>query len=131
MVKDAEAHAEDDRKQLEVVQARNHLDALVHSVKKSLGEYGDKVGADEKGKIEAALKDAEELLKQKDAEKDALEAKAQALMTASQKLGEAMYAKAQAEAQGPAGGDKGSGGDKGGEEKVVDAEYTEVKDGKK
>jgi molecular chaperone DnaK len=130
MVKDAEAHAEDDRKQLEVVQARNHLDALVHSVKKSLGEYGDKVGADEKGKIEAALKDAEELLKQKDAEKDALEAKAQALMTASQKLGEAMYAKAQAEsqAQGAGGGDKG--GDKGGEEKVVDAEYTEVKDKK-
>ena len=60
MVKDAEAHAEDDRKQLEVVQARNALDALVHSVKKSVGEYGDKVGADEKAKIEAAVKDAED-----------------------------------------------------------------------
>src|SRR5256884_432279 len=104
MVKDAEAHAEDDRKQLEVVQARNHLDALVHSVKKSIGEYGDKVSADEKGKIEAALKDAEDVLKQKDASKDALEAKSQALMTASQKLGEAMYAKSQAEAQPPYGG---------------------------
>src|SRR6185312_7821240 len=75
MVKDAEAHAEEDRKLMEVVQARNGLDALVHSVKKSLGEYGDKVGADEKGKIEAALKDAEELLKDKDAGKDALQAK--------------------------------------------------------
>src|SRR6202008_1486629 len=123
MVKDAESHAEDDRKQVEVVQARNHLDALVHSVKKSLGEYGDKVGADEKGKIKAALKDAEELLKQKDADKDALEAKAQALMTASQKLGEAMYAKAQADGQAQGGG-PGKGEGKGGEEKVVDAEVT-------
>jgi len=133
MVKDAESHAEEDRKQLEVVQARNHLDALVHSVKKSLGEYGEKIGADEKGKIESALKDAEELLKQKDADKDALEAKAQALMTASQKLGEAMYAKAQAETQ-PAGGEAGastaSGGGREGDEKVVDAEFTEVKDKK-
>ena len=127
MVKDAEEHAEEDKKLLEVVQARNHLDALVHSVRKSLGEYGDKVGSDEKGKIEAALKDADELLKQKDAGKDALEAKAQALMSASQKLGEAMYAKAQAEGQAQ-GADKG---DKGGEEKVVDAEFTEVKDSKK
>src|SRR5438552_260663 len=133
MVKDAEAHAEDDRKQLEVVQARNHLDALVHSVKKSLGEYGDKVSADEKGKIEAALKDAEELLKEKDAAKDALEAKAQTLMTASQKLGEAMYAKAQAEtqsAQGDPGASAASGEGKHGDEKVVDAEFTEVKDKK-
>jgi molecular chaperone DnaK len=112
------------------VQARNHLDALVHSVKKSLGEYGDKVSADEKGKIESALKDAEELLKQKDAGKDTLEAKAQALMSASQKLGEAIYAKAQADSQAQgAGPDKGEG--KGGEEKVVDAEFTEVKDGGK
>src|ERR1700688_2670252 len=59
MVKDAEEHAEDDRRMLETVQARNHLDALVHSVQKSVTEYGDKVGADEKGKIEAALKEAE------------------------------------------------------------------------
>ena len=92
MVKDAEAHAEEDRKLMETVQARNGLDALVHSVKKSLTEYGDKVGADEKGKIEAALKDAEELLKQKDASKDALEAKSESLAKAAQKLGETMYA---------------------------------------
>src|SRR5438128_798079 len=108
MVKDAESHAEEDRKQLEIVQARNHLDALVHSVKKSLGEYGEKVGSDEKGKIEAALKDAEDLLKQQDAGKDALEAKAQALMSASQKLGEAMYAKAQAESQAANAGEAGA-----------------------
>src|SRR5438876_902405 len=131
MVKDAESHAEDDKKLLEVVQARNHLDALVHSVKKSIGEYGDKVSADEKGKIEAALKDAEALLKQKDADKDALEAKAQALMTASQKLGEAMYAKSQAEAQTANAGEAGAGGSgKESDEKVVDAEFTEVKDKK-
>jgi molecular chaperone DnaK len=135
MVKDAEAHAEDDRKQLEVVQARNALDSLVHSVKKSVGEYGDKVDADEKGKIEAAVKDAEALLKQPDAGKEALEAKAEELAKASQKLGEIMYAQAQAEAQKAAGGaDGGADGGKGAggkaEEKVVDAEYTEVKDTK-
>ncbi|MDQ2963703.1 MAG: molecular chaperone DnaK [Pseudomonadota bacterium] len=131
MVKDAESHAEEDRRQLEIVQARNNLDALVHSVKKSLGEYGDKVGGEEKGKIEAALKDAEELLKQQDAGKDALEAKAEALMRASQKLGEAMYAKTQAEGQAANAGDSGpAGGGKDGDEKVVDAEFTEVKDKK-
>jgi molecular chaperone DnaK len=135
MVKDAEAHAEEDRKLMETVQARNGLDALVHSVKKSLTEYGDKVGADEKGKIEAALKDAEDLLKEKDAAKDALEAKSEALAKAAQKLGEIMYAKAQQEAGGGAAGPGAAGGgstetSKEGEEKVVDAEYTEVKDRK-
>jgi molecular chaperone DnaK len=132
MVKDAEAHAEEDRKLMETVQARNGLDALVHSVKKSLSEYGDKVGADEKGKIEAALKEAEDLLKEKDAAKDALEAKSEALAKAAQKLGEIMYAKAQAEAAGGAAGAgaEASHAPKEGEEKVVDAEYTEVKDRK-
>jgi len=131
MVKDAEAHAEEDRKLMETVQARNGLDALVHSVKKSLAEYGDKVGADEKGKIEAALKEAEDLLKEKDAAKDALEAKSEALAKAAQKLGEIMYAKAQQEAAGgAAGGGAQQEPPKEGEEKVVDAEYTEVKDRK-
>jgi molecular chaperone DnaK len=134
MVKDAESHAEEDRKLLETVQARNGLDAMVHSVRKSLGEYGDKVSAEEKEKIEAALKDAEELLKNQQADKDALEAKSEALMKASQKLGEAMYAQSQAEAQA-AGGAGGQGGDGSGskqpdDEKVVDAEFTEVKDKK-
>ena len=131
MVKDAEEHAEEDKKLMEVVQARNHLDALVHSVRKSLGEYGDKVGADEKAKIEGALKEADDLLKEKDASKDALDANAQALMTASQKLGEAMYAKTQADAQAQgAGAADSKGSAKGDEEKVVDAEFTEVKDKK-
>src|SRR5579864_3541617 len=130
MVKDAASHAEEDRKQLEIVQARNHLDALVHSVRKSLAEYGDKVDADQKGKIETALKDAEELLKQNDAGKEALEAKAQALMTASQKLGEAMYAKSQADSQSAAGASDAGSGRNESDEKVVDAEFTEVKDKK-
>jgi molecular chaperone DnaK len=134
MVKDAESHAEEDRKLLETVQARNGLDAMVHSVRKSLGEYGDKVGADDKEKIEAALKDAEELLKNQQADKDALEAKSEALMKASQKLGEAMYAQSQAEAQAASGaggqGGDGSGAGKPEDEKVVDAEFTEVKEKK-
>jgi molecular chaperone DnaK len=139
MVKDAEAHAEDDRKVMETVQARNALDGLVHSVKKSVAEYGDKVGADEKAKIEEAVKDAEALLKEKDAAKDALEAKAEALGKAAQKLGEIMYAQAQKEAEAATaaaadgGGGSGAGATSGGkqEEKVVDAEFTEVKDTKK
>jgi molecular chaperone DnaK len=126
MVQDAETHAEEDRKLLEVVQARNALDALVHSVKKSLGEYGEKVGAEERGRIESALNDAETTLKDKDASKEALTAKSEALMSVSQKLGEAMYAQGQEQAGG-AGGAEAKGG---GEEKVVDAEYTEVKDRK-
>jgi molecular chaperone DnaK len=126
MVKDAESHADDDRKQLEVVQARNALDALVHSVKKSVGEYGDKIGADEKAKIEAAVKEAEDLLKEKDAGKDALQAKAESLGKAAQKLGEVMYAQSQQQAEAANAKASGSEGGKN-EEKVVDAEFTEVK----
>jgi molecular chaperone DnaK len=131
MVKDAETHAEEDRKLLEVVQARNGLDALVHSVKKSLAEYGEKVAGEERSRIESALNDAETTLKDKEASKEALQAKSEALMGASQKLGEAMYAQGQGQPGGEgAGQGAGGGGDKGGEEKVVDAEYTEVKDRK-
>ena len=108
MVKDAEAHADEDKKLLELVTARNQLDALVHSVKKSLTEYGDKLGADEKSKIEAAIKDAEEALKSDD--KDKIDAKAQALAQAAQKLGEKMYADAQARQSQPGGaGGQGRG----------------------
>jgi molecular chaperone DnaK len=127
MVKDAEAHAAEDRKQLEVVTARNQLDALVHSVKKSLKEYGDKVGADEKSKIEAAIKDAEEALKSDD--KDRIDAKAQALAQASQKLGEKMYADAQQQAGAQPGADA-KASKKADDSNVVDAEFTEVKDKK-
>src|SRR5690349_4568170 len=127
MVKDAEAHAADDKKQLEIVTARNQLDALVHSVRKSLKEYGDKIGADEKTKIEAAIKDAEEALKTDD--KDKIDAKAQALAQASQKLGEKMYADAQQQQQQQAGAETGAepkGSKKTDDSNVVDAEFTEV-----
>ncbi len=129
MVKDAEANAADDHKRVELTNARNHADALVHSVKKSLAEYGDKIDADEKAKIEEALKASEESLKSDD--KDEIEAKTNALMTASQKLGEAMYAKAQAEsgaqaAAGP-GPEEASEARRPKDDDVVDADFKEVK----
>src|SRR5512145_2322979 len=96
MVKDAEAHAEDDRKQLELVNARNQAEALIHSVRRSLKEYGDKLEGGEKEKIEAALKDAEGALKSED--KDEIDAKAQALAQVAQTLGQKMYAEQQAQA---------------------------------
>jgi len=135
MVQDAEAHAEEDKKALELVTARNQADALVHSVKKSLAEYGDKIAADEKAKIESALKEAEEALKSDD--KETIDAKSQALATASHKLAEQMYAKEQAAQQPAGGGDANANANaQGGDAKkddgnVVDAEYEEVKDGKK
>src|SRR5690348_7987653 len=90
MVKDAESHADEDKKQLELVSARNQADALVHSIRKSLTEYGDKLDAGEKEKIEAAVKDAEAALKSEDKAK--IDAAAQSLAQAAQKLGEKMYA---------------------------------------
>ncbi|SME98825.1 molecular chaperone DnaK [Pseudogulbenkiania subflava] len=125
MVKDAEANAEEDKKLHELVQARNQAEGMIHSVKKSLAEHGDKVSADEKAAIEAALKEAEEVVKGDD--KDVIEAKVQALMTASHKLAEQMYSQSQAEAgaaEGAAGAGKQDEGD------VVDAEFEEVKDKK-
>src|SRR5919204_303533 len=107
MVRDAEAHAEDDKRALELVNARNSAEALVHSVRKSLKEYGDKVDASEKEKIEAAIKDAEGVLKSEN--KDEIEAKSQALAQAAQKLGEKMYAQQQAQAQ-PQGAEQQAGG---------------------
>jgi molecular chaperone DnaK len=126
MVKDAEAHAEDDRKALELVNARNQCEALVHSVKKSLKDYGDKLDAGEKEKIEAALKEAEGVLKSED--KADIDAKAQALAQAAQKLGEKMYAEQQAQQQSAPAEEKAEPGKK--DENVVDAEFTEVKDKK-
>ena len=132
MVKDAELNAAEDKKKLEVVQARNQGEALVHSVKKSLAEYGDKLDAGEKEKIEAAIKDVEESLKTED--KEAIEAKTSTLMSASQKLGEKMYADMQAQqgAQAAAGGGEGGGADasaKPADDTVVDAGVKEVKKG--
>jgi len=135
MVKDAEANAEEDRKQLELVTARNQADALVHSVKKSLTDHGEKIDAAEKTKIEEAIKAAEDVLKSTSATKADLEAKTEALMTVSQKLGEKMYADAQA-AQAAAGAAGAAGAAPGAQEahaaaddNVVDAEFKEVKRG--
>ena len=125
MVRDGEAHAEEDKKQRELVEARNQCDALIHSVKKSLTEYGDKIGADDKAKIEAAIKDAEEALKSDD--KANIEAKMNALGTASHKIAELMQA--QAGQAGAAGAGASAGGAKA-DEDVVDAEFEEVKDQK-
>ncbi len=129
MVKDAELNAVDDKKKVELVQAKNQGDAMVHSVRKSLTEYGDKLDAAEKEKIEAAIKDVDEAIKGDD--KDDIEAKTNALMTASQKLGEKMYADMQA-AQGaagsaPGGAAEGASEAKPADDNVVDAEFKEVK----
>ncbi|WPH22193.1 molecular chaperone DnaK [Variovorax paradoxus] len=128
MVKDAELNAAEDKKKVELVQARNQGEAMVHSVKKSLGEHGASLDAGEKEKIEAAIKDLEEALKGED--KAAIEEKTNTLMTASQKLGEKMYADAQA-AAGTAGGPGAAAGPEAAsapaDDNVVDAEVKEVK----
>ncbi len=146
MVKDAEANADEDKKAIELVTARNTGDQLVHSTKKSLADYGDKIEAAEKEAIEKASTALEEALKGND--KAEIEAKTEALSTVSQKLGEKMYADMAAKdgAAGAAGGAAGAGagmgagpssGQAGGAEakekdmgNVVDAEFTEVKDKK-
>ncbi|CAJ0810870.1 MULTISPECIES: molecular chaperone DnaK [Ralstonia] len=137
MVKDAEANAEEDKKLRELVDSRNQGEALVHSTKKALGEYGDKLEAGEKDKIEAAIKELEEALKGTD--KAAIDAKTEALATASQKLGEKVYADMQA--KGEAGGAEQAAGAQAGagahagqgaphDDNVVDAEFKEVNDKK-
>ena len=126
MVKDAELNAAEDKKKLEIVQSRNQADAAVHSVKKSLTEHGDKLDAGEKEKIEAAVKEVEEALKGED--KAEIDAKTEALMTVSQKLGEKVYADMQAQ-QAAAGGAPGAANEstKPADDNVVDAEVKEVK----
>ncbi len=134
MVKDAELNAADDKKKLELVQSKNQADASVHSVKKSLTEYGDKLDAGEKDNIEAAIKELEDVLKGDD--KAAIDEKSTALMTVSQKLGEKMYADMQAKqaaeaAAGEAGAAAGAAGAgaQAHDDNIVDAEVKEVKKG--
>jgi len=127
MVKDAEAHAEEDKKRKAQVEAKNHAEALIHATEKALSEHGAKVGEGERRAIENAMADLKEALKGDDA--DAITAKTNTLAQASMKLGEAMY-KQQQEA-GAAGGATGSEGAGGKQEDVVDAEFTEVDDDKK
>jgi molecular chaperone DnaK len=122
MIKDAEANAEEDKRAAELVNARNQGDVLVHSTRKSLEEYGDKLEASEKEAIENAIKDLEEALKGDD--KTAIEEKTEALGAASQKLGEKMYADMQAQAAAEQGGAADA---QPADENVVDADFKEVK----
>jgi molecular chaperone DnaK len=135
MVRDAEANAEEDKRLKELAESHNQGDALVHSTRKSLTEYGDKLDAGEKEKIESAIRDLETALKGND--KADIDAKVAALSTASQKLGEKMYADMQAQqAAGGAEAGPGAGAGAGGggsesrakEDDVVDADFKEVKD---
>ena len=130
MVKDAEVNAADDKKKLDMVNSRNQAESAVHSVNKSLTEYGDKIDAAEKAKIEEAVKATEEALKGEDKEK--IDETTTALMTASQKLGEMMYADMQskqgAAAAGPGDAQAAAGGSqRPAQDDVVDAEFKEVK----
>ena len=124
MVKDAEAHADEDKKRRSLVEAKNQAEALVHSTEKQLAEHGDKVPAEDKGAIEQALAEVKTALESDDAE--AITAKATALAQAAMKLGEAMYAS-------QASGGEGDGSDAGESttaqnEDVVDADFEEVDD---
>jgi molecular chaperone DnaK len=124
MVKEAEANAATDKQKREAVEARNQAESLIHSTEKSLKDYGDKVGADEKSAIETALADLKGVIDGEDAE--TIKEKTNALAEASMKLGEAMYKASQAEAEA-----KAAGSAKPAEDDVVDADFEEVKDDKK
>jgi molecular chaperone DnaK len=127
MEEDAAAHADEDKALRELVDARNAADGMIHSVKKSLTEHGDKLEAEEKEKIEAAIKEVENVLKEGD--KDTIEAKTNAFMEASQKLGEKVYAEQPAQQAG--GSDAQPQAEKTVDAEVVDAEFEEVKSDKK
>ena len=127
MIKDAEAHAADDKKFHELVSARNTADSMIHATRKSMEELGDKLEAGEKESIEAAIKDLEEVLKGDD--KDAIEAKTKALTDASGKMAEKLYAQNQEQQAGAEGA--ADAGQAGGADDVVDAEFEEVDDNKK
>jgi molecular chaperone DnaK len=131
MVKDAEANKAEDHRRFELAQARNTAEASVHQIKKALTEHGSALDAGEKEKIEAAIKDVEEALKGDS--KDAIEAKTQALMTVSQKLGEKMYASMQGAEAAAAGASAEATAEAGAKsaknDDVVDADFKEVKRG--
>jgi molecular chaperone DnaK len=132
MVKDAEAHAEEDRKRREAVEARNQLDALVHSTDKTLKENGDKVGPGEKSDVEAALAEARTAMEGQDAV--AIRSASEKLSQAAMKMGEALYKAQQAQEQAAQAGPGANAGPNAGgnpNEKVVDAEFEEVDPKKK
>ncbi|HED13454.1 MAG TPA: molecular chaperone DnaK [Gammaproteobacteria bacterium] len=127
MVREAEEHADEDKKARELIDTRNQGEAMVHSVRKSLTEMGDKIDADEKGRIEAAIKDLEEALKSDDQED--IKAKTDALTQASHKMAEQMYQQASADTpQGGSTDGQDSSGSSAADDNVVDAEFEEIKD---
>jgi molecular chaperone DnaK len=131
MVKDAEAHAADDKKRRELVEAKNHADSLIHTTEKTLQEAGDKVPAGDREAVTAAVQALKDVVGSDDAE--AIKAKTEALAQVSMKLGEALY-KAQQAGGGPEGGEAGPGSAAGAgsaNDKVVDADFEEVDDQKK
>jgi len=130
MVKDAEAHAAEDKKRKEAVEARNHADGLIHTTEKNLSEYGDKVPADQKAQIETDVKALKDVLDSGDSE--AIKAKTEALMQSSMKLGEAIY-KAQQEGGAQPGAEAADQGHAHGaaQDGVVDADFEEVDSDKK
>lgn len=128
MVKDAETHAAEDKKRREAVEAKNQAEALIHSTEKSLAEYGDKVSADDKQAIEAAIADLKKAVEGDDA--DDIKAKTQKLAEVSMKLGQAMYEASQAEA-GAAGESDAEAGTETANDDVVDADFEELDDDKK
>lgn len=127
MVKDAEAHAEEDRKFQELVGVRNQAEAMIHATEKSLSEMGDKVEAEEKSSIESAIKDLRDILDSGD--KEGIESKTTALAEVSSKLAEQMYANAGTDASGASGAEQAAGSEKPSDD-VVDAEFEEVKENK-
>ena len=129
MVKDAEAHAEEDRKARELVEARNQGEAMIHNVRKSMKDLGDKLPAADKERIEAAIKDLEGVVHGED--REAIQKKTEALMEASHKLAEQMYQTAQqGEAAGTAEAGASAETQSGDKDNVVDAEFEEVKESK-
>ncbi len=123
MVKDAEAHAEEDKKRKQVVEAKNHAEALIHSTEKSLAEYGDKVSEADKSAVTSAIADLKSVLEGEDT--DEIEAKTNALAQVAMKLGEAMYQSQQTDAGGEG---EGGGTASGSDDDVVDADFEEVQD---
>jgi molecular chaperone DnaK len=124
MVKEAEAHADEDKKRRELVEIKNQGEALVHSTERMLKDYGDKVPAGDKSLVETAVAELKTALQGED--KDAIKAKTDALAQASMKLGEAMYQASQGQAAGGGGGPQAASG--GSDDKVVDVDFEEVKD---
>ena len=123
MVKEAESHAEEDKKRRELVEVKNQAEALVHSTERMLKDYGDKVPAGDKALVETAVSDLKAVIQGED--RDAIKSKTDALAQASMKLGEAMYQASQGQA---GAGGAGPSAEAGPDDKVVDVDFEEVKD---